>query len=63
MNAPPLQPCNEHGHQKGEPPCFHNIGGEYLFIRKLKGGIVLLEHIQTLKVGLAHVKQILPDEP
>ena len=63
MNAKHLKPCDEHGHEKGAPPCFHNLGGEYLFIRKLKGGMLLLQHLQTLKLGLAHVKQILPDEP
>ena len=63
MNAKHLKPCGEHGHQKGAPPCFHNPGGEYLFIHNLRSGMRLLQHLQTGKVGLAHVEEIIDNQP
>lgn len=51
-----VQPCAQH------LGCFHNYGGIYQVLRRLRHGAVVLQHIPSGNVGLADMDEILPAE-
>ena len=54
-----LKPCAEHLKRlAGVPACFQNWGGEYEIVRPLQGGTLLLRHVKSGNLGLAHEKAV-----
>ena len=55
-----LKPCAEHETRaRHVPRCFHNWGGVYEIIRQIRGGKLLLQHLDTNNKGYATYDDII----
>ena len=56
-----LTPCyaEHHTQTKRAPRCYHNLGGVYQIIRQIRGGMVLLQHLDTANMGYAAYDEII----
>ena len=54
-----LRPCTEHVRTRQAPHCCHSWGGAYEIIRQIRGGMVLLQHLDRGNIGLATYDDII----
>lgn len=57
-----LSRCGLHT-RKSDPPCFHNLGGQYRIIRAYRFTTFFLEHVSSGCLGLADVRDISFPDP